>query len=38
MKYLVIDVEATGLEPGYHEIIQLGACILMRTGVRWEHF
>ena len=27
MKYLVIDVESTGLEPGYHEIIQLGACL-----------
>ncbi len=25
--YLVFDVEATGLEVGYHEIIQLGACL-----------
>ena len=27
MAYLVFDVETTGLEVGYHEIIQLGACL-----------
>jgi DNA polymerase-3 subunit epsilon len=27
MHYLIFDVETTGLEVGYHEIIQLGACL-----------
>lgn len=27
MYYLIFDVETTGLEVGYHEIIQLGACL-----------
>jgi DNA polymerase III subunit epsilon len=33
MHYLVFDVETTGLEPDYHEIIQLGACIYDE---KWE--
>jgi DNA polymerase III subunit epsilon len=33
MPYLVYDVETTGLEPGYHEIIQLGAVLY---NDRWE--
>jgi len=27
MKYLVMDLEMTGLEPGWHEIIQIGAAL-----------
>lgn len=27
MSYLVFDLEMTGLEPGWHEIIQIGACV-----------
>jgi len=27
MKYLVLDLEMTGLEPGWHEIIQIGAVL-----------
>ena len=27
MKYLVFDLELTGDEPGWHEIVQLGACL-----------
>lgn len=27
MKYLVLDLEMTGFEPGWHEIIQIGACL-----------
>lgn len=27
MKYLVFDLELTGDEPGWHEIIQIGACL-----------
>ncbi|GEM_PF-226434 len=33
MPYLVYDVETTGLEPGYHEIIQLGAVLY---NDKWE--
>ncbi|MCU0450068.1 MAG: 3'-5' exonuclease [Bernardetiaceae bacterium] len=33
MPYLVFDVETTGLEPGYHEIIQLGAVLYTD---KWE--
>jgi DNA polymerase III epsilon subunit-like protein len=28
MPYLVVDLEMSGPEPGYHEIIQIGAVLL----------
>jgi len=33
MNYLVLDLEMTGTEPGWHEIIQIGACIYTE---HWE--
>lgn len=31
MSYLVLDLEMTGLDPGWHEIIQIGACLYDHT-------
>jgi len=33
MHYLSLDLEMTGLEPGWHEIIQIGACLYNE---QWE--
>lgn len=31
MPYLVADLEMSGPDPGYHEIIQLGAVLLLKS-------